>query len=380
MKRVQIIIYGFSMFAMFFGSGNLVFPLKIGVETESYWLVGFLGLFITGILLPFLGLFVIKLHRGNFYDFFGEAGNVARLVLPFIALSLLGSFGVVPRCITVAHGGIEYLDPSVSLLFFSLIFCTVCFFICLKEQWVVAMLGKFLTPILLSGLAFLILTSVIYAPSISNPPSSLQANFLNGFLQGYQTMDLLAAFFFSSVIFNQIQQQCGDVDASKKVMKIALGASLIGAGLLSLVYFSFVFMGAHYKAMIGSVSPELILPAISFQLMGEKATMVVSVIIILSCLTTAVALNNIYARYLTTAFKVPKRFFPMILLGTTAISFGISLFDFRGISAFLIPVLSVIYPGLIVLTMMSIITKKYKTLKMVLFYGTVLVVAGYTLY
>ena len=56
--KAHILIYGFSIFAMFFGSGNLVFPLKIGIETESFWFFSFIGLLFTGIILPFLGLFV----------------------------------------------------------------------------------------------------------------------------------------------------------------------------------------------------------------------------------------------------------------------------------------------------------------------------------
>ena len=58
--RQNILIYGFSIFTMFFGSGNLVFPLQIGYQSGSHWLAGFAGLFLTGIVLPFMGLFVIK--------------------------------------------------------------------------------------------------------------------------------------------------------------------------------------------------------------------------------------------------------------------------------------------------------------------------------
>ena len=102
MQRYKsILIYGFALFAMFFGSGNLVFPIKIGQSTGSFWFLGFLGLFVTGILLPFLGLFVIKLHKGSYNSFFAQAGPIAKIALPLFTLSLLGSFGVVP----VHYGG-----------------------------------------------------------------------------------------------------------------------------------------------------------------------------------------------------------------------------------------------------------------------------------
>ena len=132
-RNKSILTYGFAIFAMFFGSGNLVFPLEIGLHSGSYWIWGFLGLLITGIILPFLGLFVIKTYKGNYLDFFGEAGYYAKILVPFFTLSLLGSFGVVPRCITVAYGGIKFLTPDVSLWSFALLFSIISFFICLYD-------------------------------------------------------------------------------------------------------------------------------------------------------------------------------------------------------------------------------------------------------
>ncbi|MBN8827422.1 MAG: branched-chain amino acid transport system II carrier protein [Sphingobacteriia bacterium] len=368
MKKRDILIYGFSMFSMFFGSGNLVFPLKIGIDTGQNWLLGFLGLFITGITLPFLGLFVIKLHNGSYNSFFAEGGKFTKIFLPLFTLSLLGSFGVVPRCITVAHGGIEYLWPQIELSSFSLLYCILCYLICLKDKLMISILGKWLTPILLSFLIFLIIYGIIKAPQITAIVTNKPESFLTGFFQGYETMDLLAAFFFSSVMFKQIQSTH---NPESGIIKLALKSSLIGASLLSFVYLGFVYLGAHYKTIVADVTPELILPSISFHLLGEKAVVIISIIILLSCLTTAVALNNIYARYLTKLFKLNDNKFPIVLCLTTGASFFASLFDFKGISSFLSPVLEVTYPGLIALTILSIATQKYKALKIVAFYGTI---------
>ena len=142
MKR-HTFLYGFSIFSMFFGSGNLVFPLMVGVNNSDNWIASFLGFFLTGIILPFLGLFVIKLHKGNYTSFFSEAGSVAKFAIPLFTLSLLGAFGVIPRCIAVAHGGLEFLSYDISLLTFSIIFCTACFAICLNDKLMFSIMGKF---------------------------------------------------------------------------------------------------------------------------------------------------------------------------------------------------------------------------------------------
>lgn len=358
------------MFSMFFGSGNLVFPLIIGIESESYWILGFLGLFITGIIIPFLGLFVIKLHNGSYDLFFMEGGKIIGIFLPFIALSLLGPFGVVPRCINVAYGGIQYVYPNIQLKEFSLFFCMSCFAICIKDRWMVSIIGKYITPVLLLCLIILIITSIDGNINIQTNKTA-KNSFLTGFFQGYQTMDLIASFFFSSVIFNQIKIQMGDGN-EKKLLLNAIGASLIGISLLSLVYLGFVFMGATYKNVLQGVSPQLILPTISFYLLGKKSAFIVSMIVIFSCLTTAVALTNIFARYIASFFNLSEKYFPLVLLYTILISFAVSLFDFQGISNFLAPVLLVIYPGLIMLTISAILTKKFKKTKIVLFYSTIL--------
>jgi branched-chain amino acid:cation transporter, LIVCS family len=369
MKR-HILLYGFSIFSMFFGSGNLVFPLMVGVNNSDNWLAGFVGFFCTGIILPFLGLFVIKLYRGNYKSFFGGAGSLAKFIVPLFTLSLLGAFGVIPRCITVAHGGLEFLYKDISLLAFSILFCISCYIICLNEKWMFSILGKFLTPILLLFLMMLIAVGIYDGESINLDSSKIGVNFLSGFFQGYETMDLFAAFFFSSLIFKQIEAL---VDESKgeSILRAALGPSIFGAALLGIVYFGFVYLGSHYKHLAIDLPGELILPAIANHLLGKNGALFIAIIIIFSCLTTAVALNSIYAKYLCTFKAIGNKKFKPILLGTTALSFIISLLDFDGIAAILGPLLKISYPGLIVLTVISIFTKEHKSLKMISFYTVI---------
>ncbi len=369
MKR-HIFLYGFSIFSMFFGSGNLVFPLMVGVNNADNWLAGFLGFFCTGIILPFLGLFVIKLHRGNYESFFGEAGSLAKLAVPLFTLSLLGAFGVIPRCITVAHGGLEFLYHDISLLSFSIIFCISCYVICLNEKWMFSILGKFLTPILLLFLTVLIIVGIYSSSSIDSDLSVTGVNFVNGFFQGYATMDLFAAFFFSSLIFKQIEALV-DESGGRSVIRAALGPSIFGALLLGIIYFGFVYLGSHYKHLASDLPGELILPAIANHLLGKNGALFIAIIIIFSCLTTAVALNSIYAKYLCTFKFIGNKKFKKVLLVTTTLSFIISLLDFDGIAAILGPLLEISYPGLIVLTIMSICTKKHQSLKMISFYAVI---------
>src|SRR5262245_8338583 len=103
-NKLLIISTGFALFSMFFGSGNLVFPLVVGKESGGHYLLATLGIFLTGVVVPFLGVIAMMLYKGDNQKFFGSMGKPATFWFPLIALSLMGPFGVLARCITVAHG------------------------------------------------------------------------------------------------------------------------------------------------------------------------------------------------------------------------------------------------------------------------------------
>ncbi|RYE06418.1 MAG: hypothetical protein EOP33_04380 [Rickettsiaceae bacterium] len=365
--------YGFSVFAMFFGSGNLVFPLQLGIYSNDNWIASFIGLFLTGILLPILGLFAVTIHKGNYNALFSEAGSIAQKLIPFFALSLLGSFGIVPRCITVAYGGLEHIISDVmSSKIFSFIFCLTCWICCLNDRHMVSILGKWLTPVLLCPLLIVIIYGAVQADSInyinySIGTENIITNFISGFITGYETMDLFASFFFSSLIFTQIQHCIGE--NQKEINKLALKANIIGAGILSVIYIGLVYLGACYSNLLINVAPELYLSEVTLYLFGKIASLIVGIIILLSCFTTAVALNNIYARYLCNLFNISASQFPKVLAITTFLSFIISMLDFKGINNFLIPLLRIAYPSLIGLTFLSIFVRKNSSFKIYMFYS-----------
>lgn len=364
-----IFIYGFALFAMFFGSGNLVFPIQIGKVTTQHWAMGFLGLLATGIVLPFLGLMVVKRYGGSYTRFFAEGGRVATHVLPFFTLSLLGSFGVVPRCITVAHAGVSSLFPQLSLSVFSAAFCLLTFFFCRTSQRILSALGQWMSPLLLGGLSVLIIYGLLASTATLPTPAMTSTSALShGFMTGYQTMDLFASFFFSAFIFNNIRSALPSGTSDPDIVRFAIKASLIGMVLLSLTYLGLVLLGAHFQQLLTGVPPEHMLAMIAHHAMGPSATIVLAVVMLLSCLTTAVALNNIYAQYLTDRLNGSEKTFGWLLGATTGLAFVVSLFDFKGIAQFLAPVLEVSYPSLIMLTLLCLGTKRWPRLKIFSFY------------
>ncbi|EKE08422.1 MAG: hypothetical protein ACD_17C00172G0001, partial [uncultured bacterium] len=96
MKKNRLVIStGLALFSMFFGSGNLVFPLVVGKTSQGHFNLGALGIFLTGVLVPFLGVLAMCLFNGCTKTFFGRMGRPAVFWFPLIALSLMGPFGVL---------------------------------------------------------------------------------------------------------------------------------------------------------------------------------------------------------------------------------------------------------------------------------------------
>lgn len=89
-----VVSTGFALFSMFFGSGNLVFPITVDQESEGHYLLAALGILFTGVVVPFLGVLGMMLYKGDIYSFFSCFGKKGTFLFSFLALALMGPFGV----------------------------------------------------------------------------------------------------------------------------------------------------------------------------------------------------------------------------------------------------------------------------------------------
>lgn len=353
-NKTLILSTGLAMFSMFFGSGNLVFPLIVGQASGDHFGLASLGIILTGVLVPFLGILAMFLFNGSSSDFFGRLGNPARFWFPLIALSLMGPFGVLARCITVAHGAFCLLFPSTPLGLFSLISCGLIFLLNVRKNRIVPLLGTFLTPLLLLSLGA-ITTFGLLSADIPTPTSSTGwASFKNGVFQGYQTMDLLAAFFFSAFVIKHLKKSQTTEEHS---LPIFLKSSLIGAALLSIIYVFLVLLGSIYAPQLATVPPQEMLGFVAQASLGAWAAPIVCCAVVLACLTTAIVLTSLFADFLRKEVMKEKINNPIAASITLAIAFFTSTLEFSGIAKFLGPIMEAIYPALIVLTILSIFHK-----------------------
>lgn len=348
---------GLAMFSMFFGAGNIIYPLAIGQYAGDKNFFAMIGLLITAAIMPIAGVIAMILFDGNERRFFGRLGRIPGFLLAILIISLLGPLGSTPRCIALSYTTLKSAFLNISPVLFSAISCGIIFLFSFKKNSLLTLLGWILTPVLIGSLILIILLGIFTGPSAPIIDQSNFHMFLHGLSEGYNTMDLLAAFFFSATIVNVLKKNLKEKKGfqQQNLLGITLKGSLIGMMLLAAIYVGFSYIASfHANELIGKGKDEL-LAAMTLKIAGGYGGILVCITISLACLTTAIALVSAFADFFQREVFKGKVSYPIILAATLLITFFISTFEFSGISAFLWPILQVCYPGLIILTIVNII-------------------------
>ncbi len=335
---------GFALFSMFFGSGNLIFPFILGRDALSAYPFVVVGLVITAVLVPIIGFLGMLLSDGNYEKYFNHLGKKGTFILTVLMLSLMGPLGIIPRCVALSYGGMHVVFPSLDLWEFSLIFCSALALLAWYPNKVVSIIGNILTPFKLGGILFLISIGLKYAPAIEPAIIPPLDNIIVGITTGYQTMDLLASFFFAASIIEFIKQKEKD---PKNIMRASFYAGLLGALLLISVYTGFVALAAAYGPEIKDYPSECLLAYISGFVLGDAAKYVVSFTVAISCLATSTILTKLFVEFLQIKILKNKLNYHVCLGITLFISFLGSLLGFKTIFSWICFMLSWLYPLLI---------------------------------
>lgn len=87
---VDMLTFGFALFAMFFGAGNLIFPPYLGVLSGSSWFITFLGFTVTAVGLPLVALMAVTYYECDIMKFFRPIGEKPALFLSFMVIMCVG--------------------------------------------------------------------------------------------------------------------------------------------------------------------------------------------------------------------------------------------------------------------------------------------------
>lgn len=349
---------GIAIFSMFFGAGNVIFPLKIGLIAGKEITFALFGLLITAIGGPLLGLVGATLYKGDCLKFFCRPGQTIGIIFIIICLVLLGPFAVIPRCFVVAYSSINSLFGGISLLYFSMIFGILSLGCCLRESFILPLLGKFFSPILLFLLLCIILIGITTGTSMPDNGISSWNAFVTGIEEGFDTMDLIAAIFFSSSIWTLLIIKMQEKD-EKKVAKTAIFSGMVAGFLLGFIYIGLGLATAYHAAELGNIDPEKLMASLALLTLGPVWGQLANLAIAIACFTTVVSLTQTIGGLWSRDF-FPNHFgYKNSLIGITIISILFANLGFATISALIHPAISICYPAIIVLTVFNLIHKIY---------------------
>ena len=353
-KLSNILTLGFALFAMFFGAGNLLLPPLIGVEVGSNYLVAMLSFGLTGILLPFTGILSVVYSGDSFNDLGHRVNKHLAAILGTIIMICIGPLIAIPRtAATTYEVGLKPFFPEMNPIWGSIIFFIITLALAIRPSKVVDVIGNYLTPILLVLLALLIAVGIISPTStLEISEMTMIQSFSRGFIEGYQTLDVLASVIFAGIIINAARDK-GYTDTKSK-SQVVVVSGLLSTTCLLFVYGGLIYLGATSGVTDTGISRAELLIHISRNILGDYGLIAIALCMAFACLTTSIALTSAVATFFSQLSK-GKLSYLVVAIICTVISFGLSVKGVDEIINFAYPPLAFVYPITITLVIYIVI-------------------------
>lgn len=364
---INYLTIGSLLFGMFFGAGNLIFPLHLGQLAGSNWLPAAIGFLLSGTLLPLLSIIAISITKSEgIYDVARPIGRHYALIFLILVHATLGPMFATPRTATVPFelGFAPYVSADhkwIWLLVYSAIFFTLTYFLSRSESHILDVIGKLLNPL------FLILLFIIFLFAFLRPMGDagqaaistdyLHAALTNGFLEGYNTMDALAGLAFGVTIVTSIKLM--GVRNPKSIAAATAKSGMICIGFEALIYLGMILIGAmsltNFKL---SENGGIAFAQIANHYMGAVGSAILATLATVTCLTTAMGLVTAFAQDFHKQF--PRISYLTFLRFTCAISFIVANVGLTQIISWSLPILMLLYPLAITVILLSILSPLFK--------------------
>ena len=363
LKTRDIVALGFMTFALFLGAGNIIFPPGVGLAAGQFQWSAALGFLLTGVGLPLLGVVALARVGGGLDMLTSPIGRIAGTLMGVAIYLTIGPLFATPRTATVSFevGMAPFTgNTPEALMLFTIGYFALVLLLSLFPGKLMDNLGKIITPALiavlaiLGGAAFLLPAGDIAASAPDYHSAS--AALAQGFLQGYQTMDALAALVFGIVIVSAIKAT--GVTDTRLHTRYTIIAGVIAAIGLGLVYVSLIYLGAMSGTVVpAGASGVQILSAYVERTFGATGIILLAVVILLACVTTGVGLVSACGAYFSELTGIGYRKVVIILSVFSAVVANQGLAELIRIA---VPVLVCIYPVAIALITLGLLSHLWK--------------------
>lgn len=372
-----LIIIGLTLFSMFFGAGNFIFPPYIGASAGNDTFIAILAFCATAVFFPILGIAAVAKSDG-LYNLSARVSTKFAIIYSISLLLIIGPIFAIPRAanmpfeMTIKPFLPQSLIGAESLFIYSIIYFIINYLLCVNPSKMVELLGKFLTPILLLLIVILFFSAFVnpmHTGSFGQASGDWATSLITkGMLEGYQTMDALASLNFGIVIL--ITYRKLGIKNESLVISSTIKAGIIAGLVLFIVYFMLGYIGASSASMFPN--PEngaQILVNSTNYLFGKFGNIILGTSIGLACLTTTVGLICSISEFFVGITKIKYKTLVLIFCVLSSIIANLGL---SAIIKYAVPFLYVIYPISIMFIIMSLLNDFLKSNKFI--YSTVIYV------
>ena len=338
---------------MFFGAGNLLLPPYIGIQIGDHVWITILAFGLTGILLPFLGILSVVNAGDKFEDLGAKIHPLLSPILGTVIMLCIGPLIATPRtAATTYEVGVLPSFPGSGPILTSVIFFIVTWLLTIRPSRVVDIIGNILTPLLLVLLIVLIMIG-IFSPIDSYQESALSSgqSFTLGFIDGYQTLDVLASVIFAGIIIAAAKAKGYENTRSK--MQVAISAGIVSSTFLFIIYGGLIYLGATSGISDPSIMRSELLLRISHSILGPYGNIAIAISIALACLTTSIALVAAFGTFFSSLSK-GKLGYKLLVTICCVASCVLSITGVDNIITFAYPILTFVYPIAITLVLYSV--------------------------
>ncbi|QTN00948.1 branched-chain amino acid transport system II carrier protein [Sediminibacillus dalangtanensis] len=378
----QTFLIGFMLFALFFGAGNLIYPPTLGLEAGTSFWPAMIGFILTGVGLPILAIVAIALIRDQTSELGSKVHPFFGLLFTSVIYLAIGPFFGIPRAANVAFemGVLPSVQACANrtliLVLFTVVFFGLVYWFSLNPSKLVDRIGQWLTPALLIAVAALCIGSFFVLQSPSSTPSEKYhtAPFFSGFVEGYLTMDAIAALAFGIIVVTAFKDN--GIQSKKALVGSTLKAGMISGAALTLVYGSLGWIGAKMAAQGNFDNGGQILSSATQLVFGNFGLLLLGIIVALACFTTSIGLTVACAQYFT---KTTRFSYKQIAAMVSIVSFLIANLGLNQIIAISVPVLVAIYPIAIVLVLLTFLNKWFEG-SVLVYRGAILLTAVVSVY
>ncbi|MBR5229009.1 MAG: branched-chain amino acid transport system II carrier protein [Firmicutes bacterium] len=358
----ETILVAVMLFGMFFGAGNLIFPVYMGqLAGHNVWMA-ILGFILTGVGIPLLGVAAIGLSRSNgLRDLSSKVGRKYSIFFTCALYLTIGPFFAIPRCATVPFTvTVEPLmgdgGHAMALALFSFVFFVIVLAFSLKPGKIMTYVGKILTPVFLVFLGAMVITALVNpmgkVSEIAAQGTYETSAFFNGFLEGYNTMDALAGLAFGIIIVTAVKDL--GVEKPADIARSTVKAGVFSSIIMAVIYGAITIAGtqsAGSGVLCDNGGEVLTLIATSY--FGKIGGVFLAATVTVACLKTSVGLVVSCSETFVEMFpKGPKYKTWAVIF--SVFSFMIANVGLNGIIAYSIPVLMFLYPLAITLILLGL--------------------------